>query len=463
VDDNIKDGIEDANHNGRIDGDNGDGIWAKLEIWIETDPYNDDTDGDGFLDQWEKDKKYNPLSIDTDRDGISDDDEDLNGNGYRDGDETSATKEDTDDDGLPDLLEKEGWKVTIIEENTKDITREYMVYSDPNEPDKDGDGLTDLSEYLNSTDPDDPNTDDDKFTDYEEITSSTPTLPWGIDGKPPIITEIKLTYDAQYSRLGPIRILSGYEIDIAANAMDPFGLENVQIEIKRVDRYRYCADDVIEVTIEKTIEVSMDLVDKFLFKGFDLNVSAMDRNNNLGFKNQHFDGIIEKVLPFGLLHVAREIGVYVEELKENVKSRNERSFNILKSGLNTVNDLAKTTIDISNQFINDGIKQSISLMENAYNTGEDIVNWVIEQGKWLLEWAKDKVKGIIDDTIIPEFERFKNQITSNIEAIKNHQQDINVDINDQDSIRNALLGLPMVKQLYNRIESISNILVVTPL
>jgi len=211
--DNIKDGIEDANQNGRIDGDNGDGYWAKLEIWIETNPNDDDTDGDGFLDNWEKSKKYNPLSIDTDRDGISDDDEDLNGNGYRDGDETSATKEDTDDDGLPDLLEKEGWKVTIIEENTKDITDEYMVYSDPNEPDKDGDGLTDLSEYLNSTDPDDSNTDDDKFTDYEEITSSTPTLPWGIDGKPPVITEIKLTYDEKYSRLGPIRILSGYDLN----------------------------------------------------------------------------------------------------------------------------------------------------------------------------------------------------------------------------------------------------------
>lgn len=127
-DDNIKDGTEDANHNGRIDGDNGDGKYQKSEIWIETDPYNDDTDGDGFLDKWEKEKDYNPLSIDTDRDGITDDDEDQNGNGYRDGSETSATKEDTDDDGLPDLLEKEGWKVLIVEENTKKITNEYIVY-----------------------------------------------------------------------------------------------------------------------------------------------------------------------------------------------------------------------------------------------------------------------------------------------------------------------------------------------
>ena len=86
--DNIKDGIEDANQNGRIDGDNGDGYYAGTETWGETDPNEIDSDGDTFSDYNEKQWGYNPLLDDTDGDGINDNVEDANSNGNLDANET---------------------------------------------------------------------------------------------------------------------------------------------------------------------------------------------------------------------------------------------------------------------------------------------------------------------------------------------------------------------------------------
>jgi len=118
----IKDGIEDANHNGRIDGDNGDGKYDESEIWKETDPNNIDTDGDTFSDKDEKEWGYNPLKKDSDGDGLTDIEEDKNKNGKYDpeNNETDVLKLDTDKDGLQDKLELDGWTVCIRFGSTKE-------------------------------------------------------------------------------------------------------------------------------------------------------------------------------------------------------------------------------------------------------------------------------------------------------------------------------------------------------
>jgi len=108
--------VEDANQHGRIDGDNGDGIYGESETWEETNPNNRDTDGDTFSDKDEKDWGYNPLSIDTDGDGLADNNEDEDGDGDQDPTETSPKKSDIDVDGLSDFIELHGWIVTIYYE-----------------------------------------------------------------------------------------------------------------------------------------------------------------------------------------------------------------------------------------------------------------------------------------------------------------------------------------------------------
>ncbi len=74
---------------------------------------------------------------------------------------------DSDGDGLPDVLEQEGWLVRVIK--TDGTVTERLVTSDPLNPDTDGDGLSDYEEYLNSLDPRNPDTDADGLSDLQEV------------------------------------------------------------------------------------------------------------------------------------------------------------------------------------------------------------------------------------------------------------------------------------------------------
>lgn len=60
--DGAGDGQEDANHNGHIDGDtNSNRVREASEAWSESDPLNPDTDGDGLPDGWELTYGFDPL------------------------------------------------------------------------------------------------------------------------------------------------------------------------------------------------------------------------------------------------------------------------------------------------------------------------------------------------------------------------------------------------------------------
>ena len=110
----VQDGIEDANHNGWVDGDGAslpttfnpfagrdwpDGIIQPSETWLETDPNNPDTDRDGATDGYSEDKNF---------DGVIEGD--TNNNRLYDAgeawSETDPLNEDSDGDGLPD-----GWEI----------------------------------------------------------------------------------------------------------------------------------------------------------------------------------------------------------------------------------------------------------------------------------------------------------------------------------------------------------------
>ncbi|MFN7563085.1 MAG: hypothetical protein ACK5TH_14985, partial [Prosthecobacter sp.] len=163
-DDGIKDGIEDANKNGWLDGDGaslapGDAPttarnWPNKvrdpgETWTETDPNNADTDGDGA------------------RDGTG---EDKNGNGLIDGDvdgnrvwaageiwtETDPLKADTDGDGLTD-----GWEVRYgldpLDNGTLSLRNGTALAANGPAGDPDTDGFSNLQELTNGTNPMEPN------------------------------------------------------------------------------------------------------------------------------------------------------------------------------------------------------------------------------------------------------------------------------------------------------------------
>jgi Bacterial TSP3 repeat len=109
----LKDGTEDANHNGAFDAG-------------ETNPNNPDTDADVLTDGCEVlgANPTNPLVADTDSDGLTDGQEDANHNCAREATETDPNNPDSDADGLNDGIE--------------------VTYgTDPLNPDTDGDGILD--------------------------------------------------------------------------------------------------------------------------------------------------------------------------------------------------------------------------------------------------------------------------------------------------------------------------------
>jgi hypothetical protein len=155
----------------RADSD-GDGLNDAEEISLGTDPSRADTDGDRVLDAEEVEGWTpggfitDPLDVDTDNDGISDGDEKALGSNPTVKDADAFT--DSDRDGLTDSVEKAGWltTVTTCEAPTRCTTPPITkrVFSDPNDPDSDDDGLPDNLEF-GKTDPTLRDTDGDGYND----------------------------------------------------------------------------------------------------------------------------------------------------------------------------------------------------------------------------------------------------------------------------------------------------------
>ncbi len=134
-----------------------DGLTAREEEELGTDPENADTDGDGLKDGEEVNTHMtDPKNPDTDNDGLTDSEEI---NTYK----TNATNADTDNDGLNDGSEVKTHK------------------TDPLKADTDGDGLTDSNEIQKTkTNPTKVDSDGDTLKDGEEV-NTYKTNPLNVD------------------------------------------------------------------------------------------------------------------------------------------------------------------------------------------------------------------------------------------------------------------------------------------
>lgn len=159
-----------------------------------TSPTNADTDGDmipdgvedrdhdGRLDAGESD----PLDLDSDDDGLADGVEDANFNGAQDSGETSATDADSDDDRLPDGLEL-GVTMPVLDPDGAGPLRgtdtavwrpdsDANTHTNPLARDSDGDGVADGDEDWNRNgavdpgelDPNNADSDNDGIPDAQE-------------------------------------------------------------------------------------------------------------------------------------------------------------------------------------------------------------------------------------------------------------------------------------------------------
>lgn len=78
-----------------------------------------------------------------------------------------STSTDTDKDGLTDVLEQEGWVVTIDEADTE-LSKRHLT-SDPTKKDTDDDGVNDNTERIRALDPRNADTDADGLSDADEV------------------------------------------------------------------------------------------------------------------------------------------------------------------------------------------------------------------------------------------------------------------------------------------------------
>ena len=213
----VPDGIEDPNHNGRLDPDetdpndpadddtDGDGLSDTDETLAGTDPLNPDTDGDGLPDGTEAIAGTDPLDLDTDDDGLSDADELGPDATYTLGEDTDPTHPDTDRDGVDDgtelgvtdpIPDPDGAGPLLATDPaafTPDL--DPLTTTDPLARDTDGGGLADGTEDTNRNgrldagagdlgerDPNDPADDDDLDRDglpddAEALIGTDPTNP----------------------------------------------------------------------------------------------------------------------------------------------------------------------------------------------------------------------------------------------------------------------------------------------
>jgi len=157
----------------------GDGLWDEKELWMNTDPFNPDTDNDGFSDYEEviEGKGGDPLSSDTDGDGLSDYEEIELG--------TNVKKVDTDGDGVWDSVDKDPLSGDSDNDGLAD-SKESLWGTDINNRDTDGDGLSDYEEIINGKNPLGEgwksDTDGDGLLDVDEIFYLTDPLKADTDG-----------------------------------------------------------------------------------------------------------------------------------------------------------------------------------------------------------------------------------------------------------------------------------------
>lgn len=336
--DKLDDGEEDANQDGKIEGDYGHypwtwGVWEDGEVWTETDPNDDDTDGDDLLDGENIDELQGELGPHYVGDIKIFQDVVIYESLGKTFSATDPLKNDTDGDGLLDSIELQGWSCNIYWASSGEHIEEFDVYSDPTISDSDGDGLLDSEEFVKGSNPFDQDTDDDNYFDEKDdnVTGVENILPHYID----------YSYKARPG-------LYGWNVNIKFTAQDLGGIKSISVKVyTKISKahsmpiiqqpYQITRDFDETLTIQYDGEMSVG-------EGINIFINITDANRNSFVKEDHIKSIAQVAKD-----VLKSIADKIKEVIGGwVKKAIKKMLNPIMNGIdkiaNNINDISASSL-----------------------------------------------------------------------------------------------------------------------
>jgi len=217
---------------------------------------------------------------------------------------TDPSRMDTDEDGVTDYIELQGWDVIVIHERRGEVMEdrcEYGVWSLPIRYDSEGDGASDETEWKFHGNPDSSDSDKDGIPDREE---SGPNLTM-VEGTPPVILDKKGRdkssdkYSGAYIKT-KVKIktkwsISGVKIKgkiiVIFTVVDNAGLDRAVIYVQTGgERIIYLGRDK-RSEIEEVFDIG-DLL-RLIHGGYDVRVNVTDINGNWATGKTHIDSALQ--------------------------------------------------------------------------------------------------------------------------------------------------------------------------
>jgi len=217
---------------------------------------------------------------------------------------TNPSRMDTDEDGVTDYIELQGWDVIVIHERRGEVMEdrcEYGVWSLPIRYDSEGDGASDETEWKFHGNPDSSDSDKDGIPDREE---SGPNLTM-VEGTPPVILDKKGRdkssdkYSGAYIKT-KVKVktkwsISGVKIKgkiiVIFTVVDNAGLDRAVIYVQTGgERIIYLGGDK-----RREIEEVFDIGDllRLIHGGYDVRVNVTDINGNWATGKTHIDSALQ--------------------------------------------------------------------------------------------------------------------------------------------------------------------------
>jgi len=211
---------------------------------------------------------------------------------------------DTDEDGVTDYIELQGWDVIVIHERRGEVMEDrckYGVWSLPVRFDSEGDGASDEIEWKFHGDPDSSDSDKDGIPDREE---SGPNLTM-VEGTPPVILD-KKGRDKSSEKYGGAYIktkvkvktkwsISGVKIKgkiiVIFRVIDNAGLDKAVIYVQTAGKRIICLGGDKRREIEEVFDIG-DLL-RLIHGGYDVRVNVTDINGNWATGKTHIDSALQ--------------------------------------------------------------------------------------------------------------------------------------------------------------------------